>query len=218
MVFFTAGAIVAGVANNFTVILVGRSIQGIGGGGIISLTEIIVTDIVPLRERGKYFGFLSMMWAVGSVSGPIVGGAFAQEASWRWIFWLNLPFCALGFVLIPLYLKLNHKTESFVEKLARVDWVGSVLFVGSLTSLLIPVTWGGVMYEWDSWRTLVPLCVGIAGLVGFVVYERLVPENPLIRLNLFDNRTAVANYFGTVMHGIIVSVPSSSSCPRTWLG
>lgn len=207
MVFFTVGAIVASVANNFTVILVGRSIQGIGGGGIIALTEIIVTDLVPLRERGKYFGFLSMMWAIGSVSGPIIGGAFAQEANWRWIFWLNLPFCALGFVLIPLYLNLNHKTESFAQKLARVDWVGSVVFVGSVTAVLIPVTWGGVMFDWDSWRTLVPLCVGIAGLVGFVAYEWWVPENPLIRLRLFGNRTAQANYFGTIMHGIIVSIP-----------
>lgn len=186
-------------------ILVGRSIQGVGGGGIIALSEIIVTDLVPLRERGKYFGFLSMMWAVGSVSGPIIGGAFSQEADWRWIFWLNLPFCALGFVLIPLYLNLNHKTESFMEKLARVDWVGSVVFVGSVTAILIPITWGGVMYDWDSWRTLVPLLVGVVGLIAFVVYEQFVPQNPLIRLKLFGNRTAAANYFGTIMHGIIVS-------------
>lgn len=86
LVFFTAGCIVAGVANNFTVILVGRSIQGLGGGGVIALTEIIMTDIVPLRQRGKFFGFLSMMWAIGSVSGPLVGGAFAQNVTWRWIF------------------------------------------------------------------------------------------------------------------------------------
>ncbi|PUU73291.1 major facilitator superfamily domain-containing protein [Tuber borchii] len=204
LVFFTVGAIVSAVAKNFTIILVGRSIQGIGGGGIISLTEIIVTDVVPLRERGKYFGFLSMMWALGSVSGPLIGGAFSQELSWRWIFWINLPFCALGFVLIPLFLNLNHRTTSFLEKLKRVDWVGSVLFVASMMSLLIPITWGGVMYPWDHWRTLVPLVLGIVGLVGFVLYEKFVAKEPLIRLGVFSTRTALANYVGTVMHGMIL--------------
>ncbi|KAG0640926.1 major facilitator superfamily domain-containing protein [Tuber brumale] len=204
LVFFTVGAIVAAVANNFTVILVGRSIQGVGGGGIISLTEIIVTDIVPLRERGKYFGFLSMMWALGSVGGPLIGGAFAQEASWRWIFWINLPFCGLGFVLIPLFLNLNHRTTSFAEKLRRVDWLGSVLFVASMMSLLIPITWGGVMYPWDHWRTLVPLVLGVVGLAGFVLYERFVAKEPLIRLGVFATRTALVNYLGTIMHGMIL--------------
>ena len=82
LVFFTVGAIVAGVANNFTALLAGRSVQGIGGGGILALSEIIVTDLVPLRQRGKWFGFLSAMWAVGSTAGPIVGGSFAQNGLW----------------------------------------------------------------------------------------------------------------------------------------
>ena len=211
LIFFTVGAIVSALAKNFTIILVGRSIQGIGGGGIISLTEIIVTDVVPLRERGKYFGFLSMMWALGSVSGPLIGGAFSQEVSWRWIFWINLPFCALGFVLIPLFLNLNHRTTSFVEKLKRVDWVGSVLFVASMMSLLIPITWGGVMYPWDHWRTLVPLVLGVVGLVGFVLYEKFMAKEPLIRLGVFSTRTALVNYVGTVMHGMIVSLKLDDS-------
>lgn len=80
--FFLVGAVVAGVAQNFTAMLVGRTIQGIGGGGILALTEIIVTDIIPLRQRGKYFGIISAMWSVGSVVGPILGGGFSQNVSW----------------------------------------------------------------------------------------------------------------------------------------
>ena len=87
LLLFTVGSIIPAVANNFTVILVGRSIQGIGGGGIIAVSEIVITDLVPLRQRGKYFGFFSMMWAIGSVAGPLLGGGFAENVSWRWIFW-----------------------------------------------------------------------------------------------------------------------------------
>jgi MFS family permease len=81
LTFFAIGAIIAGVSKNFTELLVGRSLQGVGAGGIISLTEIIITDMVPLRVRGKWFGFMSGMWAIGSVTGPIVGGAFAQNGT-----------------------------------------------------------------------------------------------------------------------------------------
>ncbi|EFW17884.1 MFS multidrug transporter [Coccidioides posadasii str. Silveira] len=94
--FFLAGSLVAGLAQNFTHMLVGRSIQGVGGGGLIALSEIIVTDLVPLRLRGQYFGILSAMWSVGSVTGPILGGGFSQDVSWRWIFYINFPF--IGFV------------------------------------------------------------------------------------------------------------------------
>ena len=82
LLLFLVGAIVAAVANNFSTLLVGRSLQGIGGGGLIALTEIVVTDLVPLRLRGKWFGIISGMWSLGSVSGPIIGGAFAQNVSW----------------------------------------------------------------------------------------------------------------------------------------
>ena len=80
--FFLVGSVVAGLANDFTNMLIGRSIQGIGGGGIIALCEIVVTDLVPLRLRGQYFGIISGMWSVGSVTGPILGGGFAQNVSW----------------------------------------------------------------------------------------------------------------------------------------
>jgi MFS family permease len=83
LAFFLADSITPAVANNFMVVLVGRSIQGIGGGGIIALTEMVVVDTVPLRDRGKWFSFLSAMWSVGTVSGPIIGGAFSQKVTWR---------------------------------------------------------------------------------------------------------------------------------------
>lgn len=106
------------------------------------MTYVIVTDMVTLRERGKWFSFISIQWALGSAIGPVCGGAFAQDSTWRWIFWLNIPFCVLGFVGIPVFLRLNHKVGGVFEKLQKFDWVGSVLFVASLTSFLVPLTWG----------------------------------------------------------------------------
>ncbi|KAF2750867.1 MFS general substrate transporter [Sporormia fimetaria CBS 119925] len=201
---FLIGSIVPAVANDFTVLLVGRSIQGIGGGGIIVLTEIVVTDMVPLRERGKWFAMFSAMWSVGTVTGPLLGGGFSQNVTWRWIFWINLPFLGIGFVMITLFLKLNFPTSGWLSKLRRVDWVGLVLFVGSMTGFLIPVTWGGVQYPWDSWRTLVPLIISVFGLIVFIIHQERWAAEPLIRTSVFKNTTSAVTYLSTVIHGVIL--------------
>ncbi|KAK7729477.1 hypothetical protein SLS57_001962 [Botryosphaeria dothidea] len=204
LTLFGVGAIIAAVANNFTVILVGRSIQGIGGGGIIVLTEIVVTDLVPLRERGKWFSFISAMWALGTVFGPLLGGGFAENVSWRWIFWINLPFIGIGVPLIIFFMKLHFRTSSLMHKLLRIDWPGVVVFVAATTGFLIPITWGGVMYEWSSWRTLVPLILCGVALVAFIVYEDRYAANPLIQTRVFKNRTAASTFAQTVLHGLVL--------------
>ena len=192
------------MANDFGVLLVGRSFQGIGGGGLIALTEILVTDMVPLRLRGQWFGIISAMWSIGSVTGPIVGGAFAQEVTWRWIFYINLPFIGVAFPFVFMFLNLNFKPTTIRAQLARVDYIGTVLFIGSTTSLLIPITWGGVMYSWSHWRTLVPLIIGIVGNIVFIAYEKYLAKEPLIRLSIFSTSSATIAYFGTTLHGIIL--------------
>lgn len=115
-----------------------------------------------------------------------------------------MPFIGIGYVMVVLFLRLNIIPESIAAKLRRVDWGGSVIFVASTTSFLLPLTWGGIQYPWSSWRTLVPLIVGAAGLVGFGFYERYVAVEPMIRLSVFRNRTVILGFFGTLMHGIIV--------------
>ena len=184
--------------------MIGRSIQGVGGGGIISLTEILITDLVPLRERGKWFGFQSLTWALGSVTGPLIGGSFAQKASWRWIFWINLPFCGLGFLTLPFCLRLQRPPGRLASGLRRFDWAGAILLTASTTSFLMPVSWGGIMFAWSSFRTLVPLILGICGLSVFVIYETYVAKTPLIPLRIFSNRTAAVNYIGTLIHGMVL--------------
>ncbi|KAJ9648613.1 hypothetical protein H2201_000944 [Coniosporium apollinis] len=204
LALFAAGAIIAAVANNFTVLLVGRSVQGIGGGGIICMSEMVVTDLVPLRERGKWFSFIGSMWAIGTVVGPLLGGGFAHSVSWRWIFWINLPFIGIGAPMVVFFLNLHYKNSSLLAKLKRIDWIGTVVFLGATTGFLIPISWGGVMYDWTSWRTLTPLIVCGAALVGFVFYEEYVASEPLIRLSVFKSRTAAVTYLGTFCHGVLL--------------
>ena len=204
MTLFTVGSIVCAVAKNFTMMLVGRSIQGSGGGGILALTEIIITDLVPLRERGNFFALISIVWAIGSVGGPLVGGALGNVDAWDWIFFLNLPFVAIGFAGIIAFLRLGSRPRTFKQKIREVDYVGSVLFVASTTSLILAITWGGVMFDWSSWHTLVPLIVGIAGLVLFCLYEGLVAKYTLLPLALFKTPSTSLAYFVTFIHGIIL--------------
>ncbi|KAI1000479.1 MFS transporter [Podosphaera aphanis] len=205
MLFFMTGAIIAALSKNFTTMLVGRSWQGIGAGGIITLTEVIVTDLVPLNERGKWLGLISAVWAIGSVSGPIIGGAFVENVSWTWIFWFNVPIIGVGIVLVTFFLNLNRsRHDSLGVQLRRVDWLGTFLFVAATTSILIPVTWGGVMYAWSSFRTLVPLLIGFFGLLAFGAYEYYIPLEPMVRFSIFHTRTCRLVYFQTFIHGIVL--------------
>ncbi|PQE32818.1 mfs multidrug transporter protein [Rutstroemia sp. NJR-2017a WRK4] len=204
LLLFSVGTIIASVAKDVALLLVGRCIQGIGGGGLVGLTYVLLADMVTLRERGKWMSIISLQWAIGSVIGPVIGGAFAEKATWRWIFWLNIPFCVISAVGIPICLRLNTKEGSVWKKLKAFDWLGSFLFIASTTSLLIPITWGGVMYTWESVRTLVPLLVGVGGLVMFLVYNVCISKDPLIRRSLFNSPTAIVAYFGTFVHGIAV--------------
>lgn len=201
---FLIGVIVAAVAQNFTVIFIGRAIQGVGGGGIILLNDIIITDLVPMRQRGKYFGVVGGIWAFGTVTGPVVGGAFAYRATWRGIFWMLVPFAAIVLVVIPFALRLSKPPGALTEKLKKFDWFGSVFFVGAATCTLIPLTWGGVQYEWDEWRTYFPLVLGIVSLVAFGLYEAYVAGEPIMTMSLLRSYEMLYSLWSGIINAAIV--------------
>ncbi|KAJ4863536.1 major facilitator superfamily domain-containing protein [Trichoderma breve] len=204
IVFFFIGAVVAGVSKNVTQLLVGRCIQGVGGGGISAITEVLIADLVPIRYRGQYYGLMNAMWSVGSVCGPIIGGAFAGSASWRWIFYINFPFVGIGIVCVVVFMNLHFVPTSLSDKLRLIDYIGSVIFIGSTTAFLIPLTWGGVVYSWHSWRTLVPLIIGSVGCGVFVVYEAYFAPAPIIPIDLFKKRTASVSFVSAGLSGLLV--------------
>ncbi|KAF7914777.1 uncharacterized protein EAE98_011476 [Botrytis deweyae] len=201
---FTIGSSLGGAAQSMPSLLVGRCLQGSGVGGILALTEALITDMVPLRQRGNAMALLGVVWALGSVTGPLIGGTLADRNAWRWIFYLNLPIIAVGFVGCVWFLKLEKKERTIQEKLSEIDYIGSIIFVGSLTSFLIPLTWGGVSYSWTSWHTLVPLLIGATGLIIFCIYEAIFAKKPIIPTRLFCNSSTTIAYICTFLHGMIL--------------
>ncbi|KAM7215617.1 Major facilitator superfamily domain containing protein [Rhypophila decipiens] len=195
LVMFTGGTLVACLATTFTALLSGRTIQGVGAAGIYALSYIVTTDVIPLRQRPKYQSIIVAAWAVGTIIGPLVGGVVAEHTRWQWIFYVNFPFCALGFLAVPIVfrrLKLQDK-PTFTTAMGRVDWIGSVLFILGASTFLLGLTWGGVQYDWNSFQTWLPILLGGLAVLAALVYEAyLLPSAtaPLIRMSVFNGLSA----------------------------
>lgn len=202
--FFAIGSIVCGVAHNFTTMLIGRVLQGVGGAGIITLSQIIFADLVPLRQRPKYFSMILGAWALGSVLGPLIGGAFVQKATWRWCFWLNLPICGVALPMAIIFVTLTQPATDLTTKLKQVDWIGNFLFISSLTSFLIAISWAGIQFKWSSFRTLVPMCLGIVGVLAAIVYELKFAKYPFLKHTIFNGRSAIASYIAAMLQGLLL--------------
>lgn len=181
-------------------------IQGIGGGGIVVLTLVVMTDIVPLRQRPKFNSIVMMAWAFGTITGPLIGGLIVQHTTWRWIFYLNLPFCGVGLVLISLVVRLETERTSLKQKLAQVDWIGGFVFTAGMTSFLIAITWGGIQFAWNSFRTIVPLVLGAVGVLSSLAWEVWGTKTPFLRVFLFNSRSAVLAYSCAILQGFLVSI------------
>ncbi|KAJ7179573.1 major facilitator superfamily domain-containing protein [Mycena filopes] len=202
--FFAVGSALAGAAQNMPMMIAARAIQGIGGGGIINLSEILTADLVPLNERGLYQGLLGLVWSFASSIGPPIGGALSNSghSAWRWLFYLNLPLTAIAFVLVWFFLDVRHPEGSVRSKLATVDWIGNAIVIVGSGLAIIGMTWGGIRYSWASAEVLAPLIIGFALLVVFAIYEAKVPSRPTIPLDVIGNRTSLSGLLTTAMHGI----------------
>ncbi|KAH8810839.1 major facilitator superfamily domain-containing protein, partial [Xylogone sp. PMI_703] len=200
------GSIVAGSAQSTAQIIVGRVLQGIGSAGVQPLTYVLLTDLVPLRQRPKYLAFVHLSFAVGLAIAALIGGALSQYSTWRWVFYINLPFCAIGLVMIFFFVNLEHKNHaSLFQKLrTQVDWIGSFIFTTSITLALVALTWGGINFSWASAATIVPLILGILGLGATWVWEKRYATNPFIRLAIFKEWSAIAGYIATVIFGFVI--------------
>jgi len=201
---FTLGSGLSGGAKNMNILIAGRLVQGIGAGGINVLIEIIICDILPLRERGRYLGITFGLTALGTTLGPLFGGLIVQHTSWRWVFYLNVPIGGAAMATLIAFLRVkSDNTGNYMMRLKQIDWLGNVVFVLSMVSVLIALSWAGSQYPWSSFRVLVPLVMGFAGFGIFVLYEASkYCVSPTMPLHLFFNRTSGTAFALTFLHSL----------------
>ncbi|KAJ2306357.1 hypothetical protein IWW54_004773, partial [Coemansia sp. RSA 2705] len=204
---FCVGSVVCAAAHSMGMLLAGRAIQGIGGGGLLSMTSVILSDVTTERDRGKYTGFLAASWGVASAIGPVMGGAIVENASWRIIFWINLPVCVPTLVVLFFALNIPRPQGRVMEKLRRIDFIGTLVFQCCIVPLILAFAWGGQGHKWISGQVLGVICASVAVGAVFLFVEWKVAVEPIIPLRLFRIRNVAASSICHFCMGACVYAP-----------
>jgi EmrB/QacA subfamily drug resistance transporter len=206
IVLFLVGSALCGLSQNMAQLIGFRALQGLGAGGLIVTTIAVVGDIIPPRERGRYQGYFGAVFGVATVIGPLLGGFFVDNFTWRWIFYVNLPIGALAFAVIGIAFRARARREH-----GAVDYLGAVVLAGALAGIVLFTSLGGTTYAWGSPESVAMLVGGVALLAVFPFVELRAAE-PILPLVLFRNRIftvagAVGFIVGFALFGAVTFLP-----------
>ncbi|WP_068614204.1 MDR family MFS transporter [Paenibacillus tuaregi] len=202
-VLFLGGSLLCGFATSMEQLIIFRAIQGIGAGGLIPVTFTIIGDIYSIEERAKVQGYISSVWGISSLVGPLLGGYVVDAFNWRWVFGFNIPFGLLSLVFIIKYLD-----ENIEKKKVKIDIAGAITFTIGVAALLFGLAAGGQQLAWDSPLLIVIFAVAVVSLVLFFVVEKRA-EEPLVPLKLFKYRDiAYSNIASLLASALLIGLTS----------
>ncbi|KAL1958201.1 hypothetical protein VTO42DRAFT_5056 [Malbranchea cinnamomea] len=202
-VTFLIGSLLCAVSVNTNMLIGSRAVQGVGGGGLIVLVNICISDLFSMRSRSIYFSILGIVWGVAGAVGPVIGGLFTQLVTWRWCFYINLPLDGIALVITFFFLEVHTPKTPLMAGLRAIDWLGSVAIVGGTVMFLLGLEYGGVTFPWSSPTVICLLVFGLVGLVVFILIEWKVSRYPIMPLWLFVRRATVATFIVAFIHASV---------------
>lgn len=200
---FAASSVMAATSRRMEVLVAARALQGTAGGGMSQLVSITISDLFSMRARALYIGFMGVMWAVAGAAGPLVGGALTELASWRWIFWINLPVCGLTIVVLVLFLDVHNPRTKFIDGMLAIDWFGTISILAVTILVLLGLDFGGAIFAWSSPKVICLIVFGVAAVGIFVFSEKRLAKYPMVPMSVFASRSNNAVFVVAVIHSMV---------------
>ncbi|PKX97765.1 MDR family MFS transporter [Aspergillus novofumigatus IBT 16806] len=201
--WFFGSSIICATAVDMPMLIAGRALQGVAGGGLLQLVTIVISDLFSVRHRSLYLGLMEFMWALAGGIGPLLGGAFSQYVSWRWSYWVNLPVCGLAFVLLLLFLDVHNPKTKMMDGVRAIDWFGSLSILGLTLMLLLGLDFGGETFPWDSPKVICLIVFGSLCSLLFIYSEKRLAKYPLMPMGLFGQTSNIAILAVAFAHGFV---------------
>ena len=197
LVIFSIGSVIAGFAPTMEVLIGARAIQGLGVGGLTALVQVVIATMVPPRERGRYSGYIGAVFAMATISGPLVGGLLVDTVGWRWCFFFGIPVALVAFVVLQKTLRIP-----VVKREVHIDYLGATLLVGGVSLLLVWVSLAGSQFAWTSTTSIALVLGGLVVVAAAIYVEIKVARDPIIPMRLFRDRTTSLATLASVLIGL----------------
>ena len=203
VVLFAVASLIAALSTTMRMLIAARALQGTAGGGLFQLVTVTISDLFSIRERALYFGLMGGVWAIAGSTGPLIGGALAELASWRYCFWINLPVCGLSFVLLLIFLDVHNPRTKLSDGLGAIDWHGTLCFLAFSILVLLGLNFGGGAFAWNSATVICLLVIGTVMIGTFLYSERRLAKYPLMPMNIFKTLSNNAVIITAVGHSMV---------------